>query len=830
MLCGSPVALHARQRQHRRQNSTPSAFAGAKIQPLLAANVYPRQSPGHRRHLSLDTRQSQPIQASPTRGARWGEHWGEVGSAANQGLTSPAQHQSPHGQSQQNIAARPDMPYPSFVPMTPGGDDPFFISPHGTPQSQGFMNSWESPGLGPVPFVGYGNQLDMMAHRNLNNYSAVPEVAESPAGFDVFGPESAVSTPTFFSVPESPTGSGWTSEGDTASTKMASRRISNGIMDRVHRYETLSFDDAQNLAIRPPSAGANGYFPSSPSPVDVAQEPMAKQQQRPARFAEGYDESMEETIKPTRNRGNLRTQDIFQHMRQQHEQVQQQEQVQQTASVTGSPQGPGPVSGSHSFSRAPLSAHGYMDMASFDFNKVNSGYDGDMSHETAAAAASTTATAPVNAPVNAPAGLSQESTPNVGPFVGGMAGKPDLQPYGTIKAPQSNSPSRQAPAHRRNDSMASIASAASIAHLDIEASKTDTGITPEQIEEFIKAPDESDPKWTCTFPGCQSTKFGRKENIKSHIQTHLNDRQYKCPDCQKCFVRQHDLKRHAKIHSGDKPYKCACAASFARQDALTRHRQRGMCVGAFEGVVRKDVKRGRPKKNRPDMEMRQEKSAKTRKRNDSSSTIPNASQESFTDSSAANTPGDDSAASTPPADGFDFNAPLDGFAASPDDTFNMTVADMGTMSPGPSQNMAVPMSSAPMYQFVPSVAATPEYISPEAIMERSPSSYNASPAKSVGSQYNTPPELSQSSSPPAGHFFESDPMTSAGMEATLSPSMSGSNDQGDDIIIPFSDDSSMVQLSNDASYGMGKFNEEFDNGVNTYARDDLFDFFDTSRG
>ena len=106
--------------------------------------------------------------------------------------------------------------------------------------------------------------------------------------------------------------------------------------------------------------------------------------------------------------------------------------------------------------------------------------------------------------------------------------------------------------------------------------------------------------------------FGRRENIRSHVQTHLGDRQFKCNGCGKCFVRQHDLKRHAKIHSGNKPYKCPCGAGFARQDALTRHRQRGMCCGGFPDAVRRQAKRGRPKKNRPDMEQRVEKASRTR--------------------------------------------------------------------------------------------------------------------------------------------------------------------------------------------------------------------------
>ena len=141
-----------------------------------------------------------------------------------------------------------------------------------------------------------------------------------------------------------------------------------------------------------------------------------------------------------------------------------------------------------------------------------------------------------------------------------------------------------------------------------------TGITAEEIASFMSEQDPADNKWTCLYPEC-SKKFGRKENIKSHIQTHLGDRPYQCTTCMKRFVRQHDLKRHVTTHTGAKPFKCKCGCSFARHDALTRHRQRGMCIGALDGVVRREVKRGRPKKaSRPDTEERKEKAAKTRKR------------------------------------------------------------------------------------------------------------------------------------------------------------------------------------------------------------------------
>ncbi|KAF1973309.1 hypothetical protein BU23DRAFT_506845 [Bimuria novae-zelandiae CBS 107.79] len=148
--------------------------------------------------------------------------------------------------------------------------------------------------------------------------------------------------------------------------------------------------------------------------------------------------------------------------------------------------------------------------------------------------------------------------------------------------------------------------------LDIDATLEYTGISPEEVQRYISEQDQSTGKWTCLYPECGKV-FGRRENIRSHVQTHLGDRQYKCNGCGKKFVRQHDLKRHAKIHTGNKPYKCPCGAGFARQDALTRHRQRGMCVGGFENVVRKNVKRGRPKKHRPELEERMDKANKTRR-------------------------------------------------------------------------------------------------------------------------------------------------------------------------------------------------------------------------
>lgn len=484
-----------------------------------------------------------------------------------------------------------------------------------------------------------------------------------------------------------------------------------------------------------------------------------KQQQsrQPARFSEDYDESMEETLKPNRSRPNARAQDIFQQMNQ--------------SPVVPSPPRTAPIPASKTFSTVQqLHAENadYLDMNGFrsEFMKLGDGFEG-IPDDAAEFLVSQ------NMSVNP----SQESH-HMANF--------DFEEPASVEG----SPVRRFNGHRRTESVASIASAASIASINIEETKTDTGVTLEEISQFIRGPDSSDGKWMCLFEDC-GKKFGRKENIKSHVQTHLNDRQYQCPTCNKCFVRQHDLKRHAKIHTGIKPYPCECGNSFARHDALTRHRQRGMCIGAFDGIVRKVVKRGRPKKNRPDMETRMEKSARTRRNNNLSISSSVSSFSGYSDSSAANSPEND------------YNVLDD-------------MMDIGAVNLQPS------LSSAPMTNIVrrAETVTSPadtlhSYVSPEAIMD---ASAPASPAKSAASQYNTPPELSQSSSPPPAGLFEvsedlsaltnnSALMNGAGVNTTLPI---GINENDDPLMMQFAHDDGLVQLERDPSMlMMSKFDEEF---------------------
>ncbi|KAL2128426.1 hypothetical protein VTI74DRAFT_9201 [Chaetomium olivicolor] len=598
--------LHSRRGQHRRQNSTPSATAAyepVKIAPLPSFQQRPPVS--HRRGLSLDTRRQQF--ASATTHSASQQDYTTVG-----GLPTSVQHRTPEAQNQR--AVRPGSALSNY---SEHDEDNFLISPQVTPQSRRFANVMAAQGamtdVNSLQLDAYLGSYDMTKSPNFSNGNAI----DPSRDFDFFVPDSTLSTPTFLTFPDSSPAHGWNSENETAGTqsRRASRRISNGIMDKVAKFEALGSGlDGSSRPCTPSDQDAIASFSQSPvqTPVKLEQATLRP----PNRFAGDYDESMEETLKPIRKRNS----GIFQEMRQQAEAM-----VQTPPRANTIPM---------ALTEQALRTPEFMNMRniSAEFKKIERAFENIPSE-----------------PLQMPATVSPLK--QVGGGQNPFDNKPQFQmhpayhPEDTITPLGRQSPtrSRRSSPHRRTESIASITSAASIADINIEETKTETGVTLEDIAAFIQGPDPTDGKWLCLYENCNK-RFGRKENIKSHVQTHLNDRQYQCPTCQKCFVRQHDLKRHAKIHTGIKPYPCECGNSFARHDALTRHRQRGMCIGAFDGIVRKVVKRGRPKKIRgPDMEERRDKADRTRRKNASrpstaNGTSPPSSHSGYSDSSAAPSP------------------------------------------------------------------------------------------------------------------------------------------------------------------------------------------------
>lgn len=509
------------------------------------------------------------------------------------------------------------------------------------------------------------------------------------------------------------------------------------------------------------------------------------------RFLDTYDTSMEETIKP---KGNQRARGIFDDMR---------KEVEMT--YMPSPPRSGQMSTSSTFDSAPMPTGNYLNLsnANLDFLK-NEQQNNGLQYS------------PMSS--NMSSNLSYNSSPEAPQtaMFDNFIQQPSLDAAPMSfsepsKHPLPDSPQRSV--HRRSESVDSI---------NIDETVTDTGITIDDIATFIQGPDPIDGKWLCLYPECRK-RFGRKENIKSHVQTHLGDRQFQCPHCKKCFVRQHDLKRHAKIHSGVKPYPCQCGNSFARHDALTRHRQRGMCIGAFEGVVKKTVKRGRPRKNRPDDEDRLAKSSRTRSKNKNMSS--SSSTTSCSESGGGQSPRSD----------------IDVLDDKPFADYDFTQSSAVSGMDGGSFEFSQPQSPRPV-----------QGVSPQAIHAHSPSAYSthshvsshhsqhsqrsqhrgsisesihlpshpASPAKSVHS-YHSPPGLCESSSSPAAsqNYYDIDTSSQHGDHMNLNISLANISEHEDEMFLEaFSTANTGDMTSLERDISMGKFDDAF---ANT-SGDDLF--------
>jgi regulatory protein SWI5 len=216
-----------------------------------------------------------------------------------------------------------------------------------------------------------------------------------------------------------------------------------------------------------------------------------------------------------------------------------------------------------------------------------------------------------------------------------------------------------------------------------------------------------------------------------------------------------------------------------------------MCIGAFDGIVRKVVKRGRPRKVRPDMDERLEKSERTRRKNkeasaktESYSPSSNGSQSGYETSSAANSPSND-------FDGVLDDAPFTDMdmldvvviSATPPALKLETSETKITLSPGgistatmdgdddaDCQETACPVTSVSPEQITvtPSPAISTYSFHALPTLPKASSSATSrnnapSPAGSTRSNYThgTPPGLSASSSPPhivadSARFFDED--------------------------------------------------------------------------
>lgn len=197
MLSNPTNNLHNRQRQHRRQNSTPNAFASVKVHDL--PNI--QRHGGHRRGMSLDTRQRQtPPQDILT------------ASTTNQGYQSTPQHIL--RETQQQRLVRPGQQFTRI-----DNDETYLNSPVTTPQRQSFDASCNVP---------YGEQLSQYGYNGLINTTHANLFSDGDL------------TPSAFFDFSAQFESGTGMQNSENSSRRSSRRISGGIVDRVAKFENLA--------------------------------------------------------------------------------------------------------------------------------------------------------------------------------------------------------------------------------------------------------------------------------------------------------------------------------------------------------------------------------------------------------------------------------------------------------------------------------------------------------------------------------------------------------------------------------------------------------------
>ncbi|KAI1091079.1 putative zinc finger protein [Rostrohypoxylon terebratum] len=129
---------------------------------------------------------------------------------------------------------------------------------------------------------------------------------------------------------------------------------------------------------------------------------------------------------------------------------------------------------------------------------------------------------------------------------------------------------------------------------EVQRSMTDRNPPPEPVQEIVEAvstaavedPDsgtasEAEPQYMPRQKRQRQTEFKcqhcgkvfkKRYNLKSHLNSHMNERPHICHICDQQFARSADHKRHLRTHTGENKSICrGCRKSFARADTLEKH-------------------------------------------------------------------------------------------------------------------------------------------------------------------------------------------------------------------------------------------------------------------
>ena len=223
MLSNPTNNLQQRQRQHRRQNSTPTAFESVKVN-----NLPKIQRHAHRRGMSLDQRRRQTTPQEIT-----------VSTTNNQGYQTTQQHIL--RETQQQRLARPGQQFT----IIDNGEN-YLNSPIVTPNRQSF-DAGNQYGERTSSQYSYSGPINTVINVDPNNYGG--------NDFNLFSSDAL--TPSAY-LDFSSAFDGMPNSGSN-SRRSSGRRISGGIVDRVAQFENLALKSPQR-PITPPNQNAPSMY------------------------------------------------------------------------------------------------------------------------------------------------------------------------------------------------------------------------------------------------------------------------------------------------------------------------------------------------------------------------------------------------------------------------------------------------------------------------------------------------------------------------------------------------------------------------------------------
>ena len=267
----------AGRRQHRRQNSTPSAAHAAERFSPYPSTQQRRQALSHRRGMSLDLRQLQT-----TADGQQTNNTNQAGLASipQHHVLREAQQHSPKARpgpgsqatfsntnhsihNQQQLVNNISNSSQQTNKMAEGG---YLVSPHGTPQPHSYDPSCFDPSASFDSFTDGNVSLSINVDANTNallhnsQLSLGPSVADNH-NFQLFDQSSALSS-QMLNFTDLSSAQTWSPQANSdnnvaspaapaASQKPAGRRISGGIADQVSKYERMGLG-ATHRASTPP--------------------------------------------------------------------------------------------------------------------------------------------------------------------------------------------------------------------------------------------------------------------------------------------------------------------------------------------------------------------------------------------------------------------------------------------------------------------------------------------------------------------------------------------------------------------------------------------------